>query len=714
MKYKNWKIAASAPAAENRLVASGMPPLAAAVLSARGIRTREQADAFLEDGLHLLSDSFALRDMDLAARRIETALRRGEYIAVYGDYDVDGVTATCLMVRRLRSLGARCTYYIPDRMEEGYGLNREAISFLHGQGVTLLVTVDCGITALEEVDYARELGMDVVITDHHECRESLPAAAAVVNPHRPDCAYPFPHLAGVGVALKLALALTPPEEQAEALHRYAPLTAIGTVADVVPLQGENRAILRLGLDAIARTRDAGIRMLIREAGLEHREITSSVIGFVMAPRINAAGRMGRADLAAELFLTEDAERAETLSRALCALNRDRQAIETEIYEQALLRIAELPEEERQAIILEDERWHQGVVGIVASRLAEKYACPVFMICLAGDMGRGSCRSFGGFNIFEALRQNEDLLESFGGHALAAGFTIPAEQIQTFRSRLNRCVSDWCGGEAVSSELRVDVELRDPNLLTCEQVEALSLLEPHGAGNPRPQFCMRGLTVTAMSQVGGGRHLKLRLRKHGRQLDAIFFSVEPGETGFRTGDRIDAAFALQINEFRGSRTVQLLMTDLQPGCTQAQLQLAIYERYRNGAPLSPEEIDALTPSREEFEMVWRYLKSRAGPLGLEDTPVSLSKKIARFCGLRETVMRTMICLDVFQERGLITLRRDCGGLRISLCQEIKKVDLKQSPILVGLQQAKAAFYMHTYPLGDAAPAVAEILPAARES
>ena len=381
MKYKKWNQAAPDRSAVLALVEAGLPALAATVLCARGVDTPEAAAAFLAAADAPLHDPMLLRDMDRAVERMERALAGNEYIAVYGDYDVDGITSTCLLTRFLSSRGARVIPYIPDRLEEGYGLNREAVELLADKGVTLIVTVDCGITAVEEARYAASLGLDVIITDHHECKDELPQAVAVVDPHRRDCGYPFPCLAGVGVALKLALALTPGSERERVLSEYADLAAIGTVADVMQLSGENRAIVRRGLQALARTRRPGLRALIREAGAEGKSLTASCIGFTLAPRINAAGRMGCAPVAAELLLTEDPGRAEALSHALCALNRERQSIEGRIYEECLARLERESAGQRRSIVLAGEGWHQGVVGIVASRLAEKYACPTFMICV---------------------------------------------------------------------------------------------------------------------------------------------------------------------------------------------------------------------------------------------------------------------------------------------------------------------------------------------
>jgi single-stranded-DNA-specific exonuclease len=685
MKYKQWNLSASAPTACGALEASGIPALPAAVLRARGLDTPEKAWAFLDDREELLHDPFLLKDMDRAVERVHLALERGEHIAVYGDYDVDGITSTCLLTDYLRRQGAQVTPYIPDRIEEGYGLSSQAVELLSGQGVTLIITVDCGITAIQETQRARELGVDVVITDHHECKEAIPAAVAVVDPHREDCPYPFPNLAGVGVAFKLVLALDAPERRRQLVAEYADLTAIGTVADVMPLTGENRAIVRLGLEAMAHTGRPGLQALIRQAGAQGKSLTATTIGYTLAPRINASGRMGCADLAAELLLTDDPARAEELARELCELNRERQSIEGEIYDQC---VAQLDREGgiHGVIVLASEGWHQGVVGIVASRLAEKYSCPAFMICLQDGKGKGSCRSFGGFNLFAALEQCADLLEQFGGHELAAGFTIAQENIDAFRARMEQAVLARTGGAEMVSTLQVDLKLDDPGLLTQQGVASLSMLEPFGAGNPKPVLMLSGAVIQSAFEVGGGRHLKLRLRYQDVSFDAIFFSATAAQLGLGPGDRVDAAFTPQINEFRGSRTVQLQICDLHSAPTRAQAEYSLFERLCSGDVLSPPEAQSMTPSREEFEAVWRYLKAHASPDPLEDHPAQLSKHIAKALHVRETYARTMVCIHVFDERGLIRVERQSAGrLRIGLCPVEGKVDLEQSALLRRLRQ-----------------------------
>ena len=685
VKYQQWNRAVCPDGARAELERAGIPTLAALVLGARGYDTLERAGRFLSRDRGLLQDPMLLRDMDRAVLRIRSALERGETMAVYGDYDVDGITSTCLLTRYLRSEGGQVVPYIPDRMEEGYGLNREAVTALKERGVSLIITVDCGITAVEEAEFAASLGVDVVITDHHECKERRPRAAAVVDPHRPDCPYPFKCLAGVGVALKLVLALGGPERTDELLEEYADLAAIGTVADVMRLTGEDRAIVSLGLSRLRTAARPGLRALLHEAGLDERPLTSVTVGYTLAPRINASGRMGCAGLAAELLLTEDPVRGAELAARLCQLNRERQAIEAEIYDECLLRAEAIPPEERAALVLAGEHWHQGVVGIVASRLAEKYSCPTFMICLQGGKGKGSCRSFGGFNLFAALEQCADLLEGFGGHELAAGFTIREENLPAFARRMRECVLRQTEGAEMVSALEIDGELEDAGLLSLEEVEGLCVLEPHGTGNPKPVFQLSGCTVAALSDVGGGRHLKLKLTVGGRSFDAIFFSATSAQAGLRPGDRIDVAFTPQINEYRGWRSVQLQVCDLRCALTRAQAEQALYERFCRGELLSHAEAAALLPSRTEFVNLWRYLKVHSGPAPLEETAHRLARNIARASGGRETVMRTMVCLEVFDERGLIRLERTTDHLHICLNAVEGKVDLEDSRILRKLRK-----------------------------
>ena len=687
MKFQKWHIADPHPEAAARLTAAGYPCLVSAVLASRGIGTAEEAAAFLEHEQRLTYSPFLMADMDKAVARVQQALADHEKIAVFGDYDVDGITATCILVDYLQGRGADVLHYIPRRIEDGYGLSCDAIEGLYQKGARLLITVDCGITGVEEVDFANSLGMDVVITDHHECKETLPRAAAVVDPHRPDCPYPFKHLAGCGVALKLALALGGPDREEALFSRYCTLAAIGTVADVMQMSGENRTIVSRGLAAIEHSDFIGLHALLKEAGLAGREITSVQIGFVLAPRINAAGRMGAADKAAELLLCSDPAEAERMARDLCALNRERQNVEQTIYSQAEEMIARLPDRDRSALVLESSRWHQGVVGIVASRLSEKYSRPSFMIHLNGATGKGSCRSWGGFNLFAALESCKDLLLGFGGHELAAVFTIEEGNIPAFRQRMNDYARSFRGGEAPVSVLDVDVAITHPSAVTLEELEALSALEPYGSGNARPVFCLLGATLLRTQNVGQNRHLKLRLGKGSAQFDGIFFSTVAEDCGCKAGDRVDAAFYLQINEFRGSRTVQLQMVDLRPSLWASgreQESLDLTARCTMHQPIPARDARRLLPTRDQFAAAWRFLERTVPEDGLTAGWLPLLRALAAELGRAEPFPRAALCLAVFAERGLLTMERQEDDVTIRLHRG-QKVVLGQSPHLLWLHE-----------------------------
>ena len=690
MKFPVWHVAQTDCAAIERLTDAGYPYLVSSVLASRGVSCPEQATEFLTQETTLVHSPFLMKDMDKAVARIDRALSDGERIAIFGDYDVDGITATCIMVDYLKGRGADVVHYIPRRIEDGYGLSCEAIEGLRKGGATLLVTVDCGITGVEEVAYAQSIGMDVVVTDHHECKETLPVAAAVVDPRRTDCEYPFKHLAGCGVALKLVLALGGPDREEALFSRYCTLAAIGTVADVMQMTGENRTIVSRGLASLDRSDFIGLHALLKEAGLAGREISSVQIGFVLAPRINAAGRMGAADMAADLLLCQDPAQAEELAKALCALNRERQSVEQTIYSQAEAMIEELPEEQRRALVLASGTWHQGVVGIVASRLSEKYSRPSFMIHLNGGVGKGSCRSWGGFNLFAALESCSDLLLGFGGHELAAGFTIDEANIPAFRARMNQYAAEYWVGKTPESALEVDVELRQPGRVTLQEVEALAALEPYGSGNARPLFCLMGATLLRTQNVGQNRHLKLRLGKGNAQFDGIFFSTTSAACGCAEGDRVDAAFYLQVNEFRGSRTVQLQMVDIRPSLSASSREqecLTLVEQCAAGEPVSAKNAHRMLPSREQYAAVWRSLVHLTPEGALHTAYLPLLRSLSAVMGKADSFLRSAFCLAVFQERGLLTLEVHGDDIDIQLAGRDKKVRLEDSIYIRRLTDAE---------------------------
>lgn len=678
MKYGIWKVSQLEAGAVNALVGSGYAPLAAMVLASRGIGDDRQARAYLDCNAPLL-DPFLMTDMDKAAGRVGLAMSRGEKIAVFGDYDVDGITATCLLTDFLRRHGADVVSYIPGRLEEGYGLNPIAIHQLHAEGVKLIVTVDCGITAVNEAELCKQLGIDLVITDHHECKQTLPAAIAVVDPHRCDGGYPHKNLSGVGVAFKLASALCGSQETV--LEEYADMVCLGTVADVMPLQGENRVFVARGLESLAHTKRPGIAALMAECGCAPETVSASSIGFMLAPRINAAGRMGQIDLAVELFLTDDPDKAAEAARGLCELNRQRQAVESEIYRQAvsMLPMGKPPE----AIVLADESWHQGVVGIVASRIAEEYACPTFLICLDGEHGKASSRSHGGFNLFASLSALSPLLESYGGHELAAGFTISRANIPEFRRQICALAAQYYTDDVPRTVLDVDCAV-SPELLTLHNVDSLQMLEPCGNGCPKPVLMMKNLTIDRISMVGGGRHMRLRLCSGHTYLNAIYFSANPQTVSIQPGDLVDVAFTPQVNEFRGTRTVQMNVIDIRPSCSAECLPDAAPYRDMQRGNLTSGEAAALLPDRKMLALVWRYLDA-ANPV--QESPMCLCRKIVRWSGQPLNLGQMLTCLDIFRDVGLLTVQRQHKYVSIRLTPGEGKADLSRSQTMQRLLHAK---------------------------
>ena len=679
MKYGIWNISQPDTGHVNALACCGYPPLPAMVLAARGLGSPQAAREHLSCEMPLL-DPFLMTDMDLAVGRLSLAIARGEKIAVFGDYDVDGITSTCLLQDFLRRQGADCIPYIPSRLEEGYGLNPIALRQLSAEGVKLIVTVDCGITAVEEARLCRELGMELVITDHHECKDQLPDAIAVVDPHRPDGGYPHMNLSGVGVAFKLACALC--GDQEAVLRDYADMVCLGTVADVMLLHGENRVFVSRGLESLRHTRRPGFAALMKEAGCTPETLSASTIGYNLAPRINAAGRMGRIELALELFLTDDPHRAGELARALCELNRQRQAVESGIYDQAvsMLPAGKAPE----AIVLADESWHQGVVGIVASRLAEEFCCPAFLICLDGEHGKASSRSYGGFNLFTSLSSLSGLLESYGGHELAAGFTISRSNIDDFRREISALAGEYYSGSGPRTVLDIDCAI-PPELMTLRNIDALSILEPCGNGCPKPVFAMERLTVDRITMVGNGRHMRLRLRSGRTAINAIYFSANPQTASIEPGDLVDVAFNAQVNEFRGERTVQMNVLDIRPSCAvSCPAEMQGYQFIRSGA-LTPAMADLLLPDRTMLADVWRYLAACRGRI--EENPVCLQRKIVRRSGRSLSLGQMLACLDIFCDVELLQIRRHHKYISISLTPGSGKADLNQSQTMQYLLRMK---------------------------
>lgn len=688
MKMKRWVTAKPNLETVRSLARScGFTPLAAAALCARGIDTPEAARAFLETDPAKLHDPMLLPDMAKARDTIRRAIEQGKKIAVFGDYDVDGVTSTCVMTRVLRSLGADVRHYIPDRLSEGYGLSMGAMDRLAQDGIGLIVTVDSGVSAFEEIARARELGMEVVVTDHHECREELPDANAVVNPKRADSIYPFAELAGVGVAFKLASALAGDGQQRAVLEQYADLVALGTVADVMPLVGENRIIVAAGLRRMTETQNVGLSMLLHESGQQGKRLTASTISFILAPRINAAGRLGHADMAAELFLTDDPRRAQTLAMALCEQNKQRQATENQILEQALQKLRrEYDPLEDQVIVLAGEGWHHGVIGIVSSRICDRYACPTVLIALEDGIGKGSGRSVKGFNLYEALCDSAPLLERFGGHELAAGLTIREENIQQFHENMEVWAREHVNPQELMPILHIDCPIA-PEFISTEATRGLDVLEPFGMGNPQPVFSMCDLLVEEITPISSDRHVRLTLSKDGQTYTAMLFGTGQGGCGFAQGNYVDAAFCLEINEYRRRCSVQLVIRDIQLSTCEVmadQKILNLYNRFMSDGELTAREARVLLPERRDLVAVWRHILSRSEDGWLSVPDGALSRRVSWESRREINIGKLLVCLDVFSESRLLSYHFREGQLNIVLKHIEGKADISKSVVLKTLQ------------------------------
>lgn len=503
-------------------------------------------------------DPFLFTGMDIAVERIIEAINNKEKILIYGDYDVDGITSTTVLKKYLIDRGIPVDTYIPNRLHEGYGLNKNAIDTIKERNIDLIITVDCGISAIEEVDYAVSLGMDVIVTDHHEVGEKLPNALAVIDAKRKDNTYPFRSLAGVGVVFKLIQALSIKLEiKPEEYLKYLDLVCVGTISDIVPLEGENRTIAKLGLMLIKVTRNLGLRELIKSSG--YKEIDSNTISFGVAPRINACGRMGHEEEALKLFLAEDLESATKITKELNEYNTLRQSTEKAIYEEAVQEIDRNNLDEKNSIVLGGKGWHHGVIGIVSSKVTDKYYKPSILLSFEDDIAKGSGRSVPGFDLYEGLTKCEDLLEKYGGHSMAVGLTLKKENLEKFKERFEQIAKEKNIKELVPIiYIDDELKLKDINM---ELVKSLSILEPFGEANKVPLFLIRNLKIDSIRALSEGRHLKLTLRDENFVINAIGFELGYLAEEYRIGDRIDVVGTLEINSFNGFSSIQINMKDI---------------------------------------------------------------------------------------------------------------------------------------------------------
>ena len=533
--------------------------ITAQLLSNRGILTSKEAGEFLACSLSSCHDPFLMKDMDKAVGRIKKAIRNKEKILVYGDYDVDGMTSVALLYTALKNLGAIVETYIPNRLEEGYGLNVNAIKKAQRGGVSLIITVDCGISSFKEIEYANIFKIDVIVTDHHEIVESrIPSAYAIINPLQESCEYPFKHLAGVGLAYKLAKALY--DGTSFFAEDFLDLVSLGTIADIVPLRGENRVLAKHGLDEINKRSRVGLEALTEMSGLSGKDISSGHIGFILGPRINAMGRVGSPQKALELLLTEDRDEARKLAKMLNDENRSRQKIESGILEEALSRIErEVNFKHHRVIVLASENWHPGVIGIVASRIADRFYRPTILISLDGKLGKGSGRSVEGFNLFKALSKCKDLLAAFGGHEGACGVTIEKQKIDEFREKVNIAAGEDVSEQTFSPQLDIDMDI-PLNMLTKGVIGEIEALAPFGEENPRPIFSSRNLTIKDGPRHIGRNGFKMWVTDNMTTCEAISFGRGDLEEP-KAGSGVDLAYIPSINNWQGVQSIQLELKDI---------------------------------------------------------------------------------------------------------------------------------------------------------
>lgn len=656
----------------------GVPFFLAMLMNIRGLDDAAHLREFLGEG-EPLSDPFLLKDMDKAAARITRAVDNMEKIAVYGDYDADGVTSTAMLYSYLETRGADVIFYIPQREGEGYGMNMGAVEYLKEQGVSLIVTVDNGISSVEEVARANELGIDVVVTDHHRPQAILPDAVAVVDAYRPDDTSPYKHFSGVGIAFKLLMALEDGAGDVEdLLEAYSDLAAIGTIGDIVPLTGENRTLIRAGLERLSQSDRPGVQALLENAGIAGKALTSTNVAFTLVPRINATGRMGAPERAVRLLISGYEEEAEVLSEEICADNEERRRVEAEIAEAAFADIEAKGYMKDRVVVVDGENWHHGVIGIVASRVTERCGKPCMIISRGETEAKGSGRSIEGFSLFEAICACGDLLIKFGGHPMAAGITLKPENIEAFRKRINRYAAEHFP-QMPTQTVTLDCKL-NPAALSVSMAQSLTQLEPFGNGNPQPVFGLFNMELSNVTPVGGGGHLRLTLEKNGAVITAMRFNTKPEELPYHIGDKIDLAVQLEAREFRGQPSLTVIVRDMKFAAFNTEkniASLASFEKWQRGEVLSAEDKNRLYPDRACLAAIYRALRTVNGK---ETDQVRF---VSQF-GKDMTLGLFKTALLVFEERGLVHSEIADDTFTATLIETSGKTDITRSPVLLALQ------------------------------
>lgn len=658
-----------------------IPPLLAMMLDIRGITKEEDVINFLQENKDF-SDPLLMKDMDKAVERITTAVENGEKICVYGDYDADGVTSTSLLYSYLRdSLGADVMFYIPTRTGEGYGMNKGAVDKIHSLGVTLIITVDNGISAREEIDYANSLGIDTVITDHHMPSGAIPKAVAVVNAHQKDDKSPFKDFSGVGVAFKLVMAIEGEYADVDSLlENFSDIATLGTIGDIVPLVGENRTLVKNGLRHIQNSDRIGINAMKQESGIAEKEINSSNVAFTLVPRINAGGRLGSSEKSVNLLLTEDEDEAVTIADKLGMDNRERQSIEKEI-------LASIDEEVRRTpnivndkiLVFAGKGWHQGVVGIAASRIKDIYDKPTIIIGIDDDgVARGSGRSVEGFSLCDAVFACSEHLTHYGGHPMAVGISLEKEKINDFRKAINAYCKDI---KMPYNILHIDCKL-NPNQLDLSILDSLSYIEPCGASNPSPIFGLYNMTVIATKEMGNGKHMRITLSRGQGQVPvyAVYFNHNFQSCSYRNGDIVDVAVSLDRNIYNGQENLSVIIKDIKYSQSNNEELIdseRIFDKFAKRYRLTKNEVMSILPTRNDFAYVYRFLKQNKGFIYGEYALVNaLNYKIS--------MGKLIVILYSMKELGLINWQQ---GLYQSIIEmkESGKVNLEDSVFIKKLKE-----------------------------
>ncbi len=671
---KKWIIRKPDSAVVNALLKeSDLTPLCAEVLSSRGIKNINEAAAAVQ--AEELQDPFLLRDMAEAVSVINLAVEEFVPICIYGDYDCDGITSTAMLYSYLECMGADVTYYIPER-DEGYGMNCDSIRKLAKQGIKLIITVDNGISAIEEAELIKELGMKLIVTDHHQPGATLPEAEAVIDPHRRDCPSPYKNLCGAGVVLKLIAAMEGGSYET-AMEQFGDLAALGTVADVVRLDGENRYIVKNGLRLIENTEKTGLVSLIEKSGLKGKKLTSHSIGFMLAPRINAAGRFGSPYLAAKLMLSEDPNESDQLAQELDTLNSLRKNAESDIIGEIEKMICEDPSIIlKRVLVISGKNWHHGIIGIVASRLMERFLKPCIIITEEGEFSRGSARGCPGFSVFKCLEYCEELLEKFGGHTGAGGFTVKTSRLKGLDNKIQE-YARRIHAIMPTVEITADKQLM-PQDITAENIDGLKLLEPFGEGCQQPVFAIAGAVISDIIPLSGGVHTKLRLNFGGKALDALLFRKSPEELFIKKGDRCDFMITAETSVYAGKKSVTVIVKDFRLSGIRQQKYFAAkdaYEKYRRGEKLPPAYYSKICPDRGELIPV--YKRIFAGQYDTDGLYAAISGETMNFCKLK-------ICVDIFCELGLVKFNPFTDEVRV--VKGAPKADIETSPTLINLKNA----------------------------